>query len=535
MKKRLIAAVLAIAVFCTAFALPAFGATDETSPFERKLYPALDKLIYGLVDGIAAMIVTPRSWVNASDYSNDAFLPGLDAADFLDAPAENAQWSLGYANASIQTGKELTEEHYVGGSLKVSKKLVTEVRDDQKVRTVAVSDGRGISVFACVDSFGMPGTAVDEIRTRFEKIAAEKGYDITAVNVSALHQHSCVDTFGMNGDIVSALFTSSFKNLLGQPMYGGQNPDFMENLYTVAVQSMVDAVEDMQPGKLYYGAVNARDYMRDKRDPQVVDPNLNRLRFVPDDADARETWIVNAGIHCVGMGAGGTVVTGDYPYFMEEYLNDNANANLFYILGAQLAITSTSDAITETDEALAAEYDESYARLAVYGRTLARLLCSITEESEVAPILNIRFTQARVDVENSILKLAGKGGLLKNRVIRSGIGKYQVATEVGYAEFGTDLAIALMPGELAPEIAFGGADTAAESWTGTEWAYAPLAERVDGRKLLVFGLTNDQVGYLLPDNEWHSFLTENEEIVSCGKQAGATITAAFFSLLEEIN
>ena len=126
MKKRWIAAVLAIAVFCSAFAMSAFGATDETSPFERKLYPALDKLIYGLVDGIAAMIVTPRSWVDANDYSNETFLPGLGGEDFLDAPADGAQWSLGYANASIQTGKELTEEHYVGGSLKVTKKLLND-------------------------------------------------------------------------------------------------------------------------------------------------------------------------------------------------------------------------------------------------------------------------------------------------------------------------------------------------------------------------------------------------------------------------
>lgn len=535
MKKRWIAALLAVAVFCTAFVTPAFGATDETSPFERKLYPVLDKVIYGLVDGIAAMIKTPRSWISKGDYENDTFYEGLAAADFLDAPADGAQWSLGYANASIQTGKELTEEHYVGGSLKVTKKLATEVRDDQKVRTIAVSDGRGISLFACVDCFGMPGTAIDEIRTRFAAVAAEKGYDITSVNVSALHQHSCVDTFGLNGDLVNALFTASIKNMLGLPMNGGQNPEFMANLYNVTVQSMVDAVEAMQPGELYFGTVNAREYMRDKRDPQVVDPNLNRLRFVPEDESAKETWIVNAGIHCVGMGAGGTVVTGDYPYFMEEYLNENANANLFYILGAQLAITSQGDSITEKDEALAAEYDESYADLAVYGRTLAKLLCSIEEETPVAPILNIRFAPAFADVQNSILKLAGKGGLLKNRVVRAGLGKYQVATEVGYAEFGTELAIALIPGELAPEIAFGGVDTAAESWTGTEWSYQPMAERVGGRKLIVFGLTNDQIGYLLPDNEWHSFLTENEEIVSCGKDAGASITAAFFGLMDELN
>ena len=57
----------------------------------------------------------------------------------------------------------------------------------------------------------MASTDVRAIRGIFAKYAEEKGLDITAINISALHQHSCVDTFGMNGDIVNALFTSCVK------------------------------------------------------------------------------------------------------------------------------------------------------------------------------------------------------------------------------------------------------------------------------------------------------------------------------------
>ena len=95
----------------------------------------------------------------------------------------------------------------------------------------------------------------------------------------------------------------------------------MENLYNVTVKSMLDAIDDMQTGSLYFGTVDVSEYIRDKRDPQVFDKNINRLRFVPDAQGEEETWIVNGAIHCVGNGAGGTVLTGDYPYYMEKYIN----------------------------------------------------------------------------------------------------------------------------------------------------------------------------------------------------------------------
>ena len=86
----------------------------------------------------------------------------------------------------------------------------------------------------------MASTDVRAIRGIFAKYAEEKGLDITAINISALHQHSCVDTFGMNGDIVNALFTSCVKNILGIELPSGQNKDYMANLYEKTVNSMIE-------------------------------------------------------------------------------------------------------------------------------------------------------------------------------------------------------------------------------------------------------------------------------------------------------
>lgn len=529
MKKKVIAIVLAVSVLLSAFVIPASANTVVTNPAERGFYRTVDKIIDTLVGGIAALIKSPK-WDAKKDYVSENFYSGTD--EFLDAPADGAHWSVGYANASLLTGKELEGDYYVGGSLSVTKKLATEVRDDQKVRTVAISDGRGITVFSSLDAYGMASTDVRAIRGIFAKYAEEKGLDITAINISALHQHSCVDTFGMNGDIVNALFTSCVKNILGIELPSGQNKDYMANLYEKTVNSMIEAVENMTDGTLYYGSVNAAEYIRDKRDPQVFDEELHRLRFVPDDSSKKETWIINGAIHCVGNGAAGTVLTGDYPYYMEKYINETAGANYFYIQGAELAISNKSDGITP-EPADVEKYGNRYATLMAYGKRLGELVCSITDETAVSPILNVKYSEVFVPISNNILILAAKCGLLLNKVVKNGF-KYEVVTEIGYAEFGSNLAVAIMPGELAPEIAFGGTDTAAESWLGQDWNFSPFVDASPSRKLLVFGITNDQIGYILNGNSWHSYLTENEEIVSTGPRAGETIASAYLTLVTKV-
>ena len=535
MAKKITALILTVAlVFSAAFCIPSSAATEVTSQVERGFYRFVDKLLDALVNGISALIVEPRSWVTRDEYVSENFYEGMDADEFISTPAADAKWSLGYANASIQTGHELEGGHYVGGSLAIGDKFATEIRDDQKVRTVAVSDGRGITIFCVIDTYGMSSSDVRGIRAAFEEAIASRNLDINAVNISALHQHSAVDTFGLNGNLINALFTSSVRNMLGLELPNGQNKEFMDNLYKVTVQSMVDAIDDMAEGELYFGTADATDFIYDKRAPKVYDTNLNRLRFVPDDG-SEETWLLNAPIHCVGNGAAGTLITGDYPYYMEKYINENANANVYYVLGAELAMTSEYDYLPEvdTESELYKEYGEGYAKLALFGEELAKLACSIENDKRLTPILNIRLAEVYVPVDNSILKLAAKGGLLTNEIVKNN-GTYEVVTEVGYCEFGNDVAISIIPGELAPEIAYGGVQTAEETWDGDEWGYSTFAEASEGKTLLVFGITNDQIGYLLPSNEWHSYLTENEEIVSIGRMAGAYIAEAYLLLFDEV-
>ena len=501
----------------------------------KSLYNVADQLIDVILKGLNKKIPAVQ-FEKKENFTSEMFFEGME--DYLSTPAANAVWSLGYGSASLQTGDELDGKHYVGGSLSFPKtKAATEIYDDQRVRVIAVNDGsgRGTIVFASLDAFGLSYPDVRGIRKELADFAAAN--NIVGINISVLHQHSCVDTFGMNGDLLKMIFTNPALNVINNTfgtdykLLNGQNESFMEHLYDVTVDSIKQAVNSMTTGKMYYSEIEAGEFIHDKREPMVYDTKIHRFRFVPDNG-TQETWLCNMAIHCVGNGAAGTAITGDYPYYIEQEVN-KAGANYIQIQGAELAITTSHSSLDIPEGTPRLE------SLKIYGTALGKLIVeSDAAETEVAPLLNYRMKEYYVPVTNQILAFAGKLGALTNKVVATDDNntELEVVTELGYLEFGTELAIAVIPGELEPAIAYGGYLDAENSWTGTDFDYPTLQEIVGADKeLLVFGLTNDQIGYILEDNDYSSILSGvNEEIVATGCSAGSTTINAFEELVDSI-
>lgn len=502
----------------------------------KSLYKLANQIIDALVKGINKNIPSVK-FEQKENFTSEMFFEGME--DYLSAPASNAVWSLGYGSASLQTGDELDGKHYVGGSLSFPKsKAATAIYDDQRVRVIAINDGsgRGTLIFAVIDGFGISSTDVRGIRKELADFA--KANNIVGINISVLHQHSCVDTFGMNGDLVKMIFTNPALNRINNTfgtdykLLNGQNASFMKHLYDVTVDSVKEAVNSMTTGKMYYSEIEAGEYIRDKREPMVFDSKIHRFRFVPDNG-TKETWLCNMAIHAVGNGAAGTEITGDYPYYIEQEVN-KAGANFIQIQGAELAISSKHDSLSLPEGTPRLE------SLKIYGTTLGKLIVESNEaETEVAPLLNYRMKEYYVPVTNQILEFAGRLGALTNTVVATDDSNnvLEVATELGYLEIGTKLAVAIIPGELEPAIAYGGYLDADHSWTGTDFDYPSLQDIVGtDKELLVFGLMNDQIGYILEDNDYSSILSGvNEEIVATGNLAGSTTINAFEELIKSIH
>lgn len=540
MKKfsKILAVVLAILMVAGTFALPASAAVNPEDTFagyttgekfENGMNRFLDKLIYGLVKIINFFmpgINWTGKWAKIKDYTPEYFYPGEET--FSDDVADGAAWSMGYARASLLEGLDIFDgSYYMAGTLEPFKgRVPTGVVDDQGVTAYAISDGSGTVVHAVIDGYGLTRGDVQEIRARLINFAM--AHDIISVNVSVLHQHSCIDILGMGVPLVPAIIENPTLTIFDKEVVGGKTEKFMKNLYAVTAQAIIDAVNDMETGSLYFGSVDASGFIHDKRDPEVIDGNISRLRFVPDDETSSEIWVCEAGIHCVGLGAGTDRISGDFPYYIKEYVKAETGADLVWVQGAELAITADY-----TNVQVDPEDTNENARIKAMGYTLGALICTIDNEQALDPVLNVKHSEIVVKADGQVLILAVREGLINSVVAKDGLG-YVIISELGYMELGNKIGIFLTPGEIAPEIFFGGTACAARSWTGTTWDYAPLVEKTDMEQVIVFGLCNDQIGYIIPDNDYRSILTQNEEINAASSTAGSTVTEGFEALLASV-
>lgn len=527
--KKVVAVVLSVMLLCAVTAPAAFAAYDpavsvnpEVNGFVKVAYNALDVIIDKAVGIINSMIPNPPSWVAKEDYVSEGVMGGN--GEFLTAPADGAYWSMGYANASLLTGKEMEGKYYVGGSLSFGDKVVTDIYDDLLVRTVVMSDnsGRGNVAFVVLDAYGVSSNTVRDIRAQLAGLCAEK--NIVSLNISVLHQHSAVDTLGMNGNILMALGNAG----KAKPV-NGINDEYMANLYSKVAETLTAAADSMVAGELYHGSADFSEYVTDKRDPQVLDAEFDRFRFVPADG-GREIWFTTSAIHCVGNGAGPTELTGDYPYYMEQYINEKYNADFIMVLGAELGTGQDKETLGLDEDATTVE------ALTAFGEALSERFASIDNEEVVEPILNIAHKETFYTIKNQILVFAGKMGLITNRVVLDGK-DYQVVSEIGYMELGSKHAVVIVPGEIAGELVYGGFLGADKSWTGTEWEFGAISDNLEGKNVIVFGIMNDQIGYIIPANDYMALLEPSNkslELVATGNATAEAMVKDFAELIASV-
>ena len=108
----------------------------------------------------------------------------------------------------------------------------------------------------------------------------------------------------------------------------------------------------------------------------------------------------------------------------------------------------------------------------------------------------------------------------------------------------------LIPGEAFPEIAYGGASSAEESATGRGPEINPpsFIEIAEDENLLVFGVSNDFRGYVVPPNDFILHKTEPylstgkdkfdrghyHETNSLGYSAAKTLSNAFADIMQRV-
>ena len=517
----------------------------------------LNRIIDLVGKGLMFMIPDSVLVKSCDEFVADKSFSGTD--EFISSPSDGAGWSLGYSQASILP-EDFGKGTYYKGGYALNKK-VTECLDDLKVRVIVFSDGsgRGSVAIASVDCIGLANHDINLIRNTLADYA--KDNNIVSINICSTHTHSGIDTQGVYTDlfkgIAKNLFSSVFKSNDLEPAI---SPEFLNTIIEKTKQCVIEANADMKPGKLTYSAVDAKNYMRDRTAPIILDTTLTRLMFTPEDG-SDPTVIASMGVHPEGVGFVRDVVSSDFVFYTEKVLND-FGYNFMFIQGKLGTYTEkydyTSDGLdlgdradevirygeeigyilagmTLTEEERIAISDENRESL---GRTSSEYTpwyegLEVTEERELAPVLNIKSEQFLVKITNPVYALLAKVALADNDVYKKGR-EYYSSTEVGYMEIG-DLKCVLCPGETYAELQFGGENMA-------DFPYPSLCDKLDG-DIIVFDLMNDSVGYIMPDNYFTYVnvyydngieITDSWGLTSAGDQAASQIYGKFYEVYDSV-
>ncbi len=554
MKKKLlsiISVVLCAALLISGASVGSYAAQEQSVTAAQEesvgdgimkgLYNTLNVIVEGLVKSICTIYANPRDWQSIDEYDSEeiGFLPGRDT--YQTSAGENNVWKLGYSKKSIVPDDIDSGKYNLGRDL--LNKYAQGVYDDQCIRVAVIDDnsGEGAVVLGAIDALGVTSTDTRTIRKAVLEYCETQGIKVASINISATHAHSALDTQGVSTEFFKKLFGSYWRNLLGidGTMSGLEAAEFFkQHFISVSVEAIKEALGNMEEGKLYFSAIDMSEYFEDKRDLISKEdlPDTASFKFVPDSGNPA-TYISDITCHATSFSASNGLVGSDYIYYADEYIKNTDGGNFIMIPGAVGQVSRD----IEVDTTGMTEHEEKGSSARKLGQLVGAKIIEADYATELSPVINVKHRELFIEPENSILTLACEIGLVNNKVYYDGFlfKEYLMATEMGYLEFGNEIALALFPGELYPEVFWDDEITGGANWDGTEWPYDNLSTAVDGVTAYPVSLTNDAIGYVLTDNNF-AFMGHiigdgiADETLSVGKHIGSYLVTEYLTLVNSL-
>ena len=314
---------------------------------------------------------------------------------------------------------------------------------------------------------------------------------------------------------------------------------------------------------------------------EIAMTDISRFVFYPDNTEIAPTMMINIAAHPDVAGLptesnSGREISGDYLFYCGKFLEDAGYNFMFFqgaIAGIYMSRSVTGDgvpteqrveesqrygfelarmalALTKTKEEVEADEMLNCAEeIAEYGDSEYYSIWYenwnkdeegndvIPEEQEVEPFLNLLIRQVEVPVSNHLIEAVGKLNMANYVVIAKPDGSYATITEIGYMEMGNQFKTVFLPGEICQDlIAPNGASLRAEnSVTVSDFASAPACN-IFGDDVRCFGLMNDAIGYVVPDNDFTMGDPVNHyhELISLGKGVASALMDGLTALSNEI-
>lgn len=376
-------------------------------------------------------------------------------------------WEAGFGSTILELPYGTQEPLYIAGYHGGWE--ITGVRDLQQARALWLSDGNKSTVLIVVDCVGLGNGTVRAIRERLSEFSRETGCD--SIHVIATHTHAGVDTLGLWG-----------------PMgIDGKNAEYMEILIAGAVEAAEAAYADRRSGSLLCSAEQVEQMQKDSRDPQVYDSTLYQLRFVSEDPSQNGIRLVSFAAHAEALRGDNTLVSRDYPGVLCDYITQQTGEDVLFVPGAIGGLIMTPEL---TRDGFNAEEN-----LVLTGQRLGDAALAAQSWQPLEPELTVSRVEWETPLENTIFLYYRFLGILDNEVRQGITGTYYLQSELTLLRVG-EWMLALLPGEPFPELVSG---------TGKDQdpkGLAVIAAEYGVENMMVVGLANDEIGYIVPPSDF---------------------------------
>ena len=399
--------------------------------------------------------------------------------DYL--PHGGDTFTAGFGSVSLLPDDVMQRTYYVAGYSENNP--ATGVLDAPQASALWLDDnsGRGALLLVSLDAVGLLHADVENIRAELSGFAELN--NCRAIHIVCTHSHACIDTMGNWGALPRS----------------GRDKDYMTFLYRQIMQAASAACRDKRDGELYFGSVEVPDMQEDIRTPVVYSKTLTRFRFVPHDG-TRETWLLNFAAHAESLQGCNSRISADYPGYLRPAIREQTGAETVFCNGAIGGMITMN---VENERQIREDGGDFAASTKAIGEKLAGYAVAIQDEEKLSPCVNMLRRRVYMEADNTMLLTAKFVRILQAKThyreeMSLGLA---LETEMTYMEIGGKRML-FVPGELFPELAYGGYLPADASANGTGENPTPLCEIADDPQLLIFGLADDEIGYILPPDDF---------------------------------
>ena len=368
------------------------------------------------------------------------------------------------------------------------------VHDDIYARCLILDyDGTTI-VFVALDLIGYMINQVDLVRKE-----VENGIEADNVIIACTHTHSGPDTLGL-------------WNSLAAP---GVNWPYMNYVMERIVECIVKAHQNMEKASIRFASTSVPGLMKNSRDPGRVYPDLEVMKVDNWRGKTIATMINYAG-HPEVLVSDNLELTADYVGYLCDKVEEELGGIAVFMNGALGGMITPNVESNEHTFEKAQEIGYTLADATVRALRTRRSYRWGAFLPRWKRTFNVEKQTFEVPLQNEDFFLGMLGGILyrpypwyKLPSVEFPMGT--IMTEVNVITIGKAQMIT-MPGEVLPSIGY------------------RLREAMTGKYKFQIGLGNDELGYIIPIDEWNP--AEYEESMSVGNQTGIAMEAILMEMLE---